>query len=791
MTPLEPRKGPAFWCGLLIFGVLFAQFSAAQRPLVRKTEGTLQLNFPNTPVSAILPYYEKLTGKKIIRDGNLEGINVSITSDSKLTKEEAIRFIDSALLLNGYAILPFDDSTLKIINYTAGKSIRAQELPVITDPSQIPVSDQVVNYVMTLSYVTPEEAIATFSQIVTLNPYGAMTPLENANAIAITENTSLIRTLINFKNHVDIPPNNVIHQFVRLERADAERVAEIINGIIEKRIEVQKRQSSILPPASNVTKTAGKTPRSATGNLKPSVRNPVDDVGISIVPYERTNSILVVAPPSDFAYMKELIQSFDEPGDNVNFMKRKLHYVSVLDYMSSFYNALARGTDISEPEGLLESTGTSINTGLGNNQLTSLSRAPDIGGTNGNAASRDILGSPDEVGVPVSYMVGNTLLIGDPRANSLIVSGSPENIKTIERLIDEIDVQPMQVYLSTIIGQLTIGDDMNYSLNALQSLSTFNTPSGNKLSGAGSLFQGPDPTPNVGGLTSHGNFPAFGGLSLYGKFLWGKNNASASSMLRLFAKDSRFKILSRPSLYAQNNVKAVISSGQRIAIPTSTLTSAGGFNNGFAGAITSNIEFRDVVLKLEVIPLINSENEVTLKIAQVNDNIVGSQTISGNQIPTLSTQQLVTTVTLKNGETMVLGGLITERADQEVTGLPGVRRIPFLGRALGSTSIKESREEMLIFIQPHIINGVSPTPNDLERCRNSVMPEALAFGDPFPPHCELPRCETKNPNPESSSFKQRPFRFSSARKASPTVIAVPVETPKRFGFLKFRMKSKK
>lgn len=693
-------------------------------------EASLLVSFPNAPVTAILPYYEKLSGKKIVRDVNLGATNISIVTDSRLTRSEALKFIDNALLLNGYAMLPVDDKTLKIINFENGKALRAQELPVITNEGDIPDTVQVINYVMQLNHVTPNDAIDTFSNIVSLNSYGAMTALEKSNAIVITENTSIIRMLLSFKEFVDVPPSNVIHDFVKLDRADAERVAEIINQIIDQQVETGER---IAEGVVQVSAPVGETTPGAVNKSDGS--NPT---GISVVPYRRTNSILVVAPPADYAFIEDLIKSFDRPGENGSFLTRKLQFVSVLDYMTSFYNALSRGTDIvqgeNSPEGGMTAPG-------GNGQpvpeLASFDRGMSGGSSSGfgdMGVTRDLLGSPDDVGSPVSYTVGNTLLIGDPQANTLIVSGSPENIDVINRLIDELDVQPRQVYLSTVIGQLTIGDDLDYSFNALQTLATHTTPSGNLLSAAASIFNGVDAQPNVGGLNNSGSFPnAFKGLSLYGRFQWGQDGAGVNSMLRLFARDSNFKILSRPSIYAQNNVKATISSGQRIAIPTSTLTSGVGFENGLGGAITSNIEFRDVVLKLEVIPLINSDNQVTLKIAQVNDNVVGSQTISGNEIPTLSTQELITTVTINDGETIVLGGLITERADESVTGLPGIRRIPILGRALGSTTKTTSREETLIFIQPHIIDGANQlTPTDLERGRSVVLDETLAFAEPEP-----------------------------------------------------------
>ncbi len=752
------NKNQAVGLGLglvLSFSALLAQ----DAPL---GEDSLMVNFPNAPVSAILPYYEKLSGKKIIRDGNLGATNVSIITDSRLTKTEALQFIDSALLLNGYAILPVDEKTLKIIHFEGGKSLRAQELPVVTDEAALKDNGQVVNYVMQLDHVAPEDAIATFSNIVALNPYGAMTALDRSNAIVITESTAIVRMLLNFKKFIDVPPNKMVHDFVKLERADAERVAEIINTVIEQRAS----GGEALP--GNVAQVSGEAGGGAAAEAAPAASGgdaAAESVGITVVPYRRTNSILVVAPTADFAFVEELIQSFDRPGENENFFTRRLQYVSVLDYMSSFYNALARGTDIAQEEGGLQGGGPAPAGGGGGGdsgaEFASFDRSSSSSssGFGGGAVARDLLGNPDDVGTPVSYTIGNTLLIGDPQANSLVVSGSPENITVIERLIDQIDVQPRQVYLSTVIGQLTIGDDLDYSLNALQTLATLQTPSGNLLSGAASFFNGRDSIPDVSDLDDRRGFSnGFGGLSLYGKFDWGADGAGVNGMLRVFARESNFKILSRPSIYAQNNVKATISSGQRIAIPTSTLTSGVGFDNGLGGAITSNIEFRDVVLKLEVIPLINSDNQVTLKIAQVNDNVIGSQSISGNEIPTLSTQELITTVTIDGGETVVLGGLITERADESVTGLPGIRRIPLLGKVLGSTDKSTSREEMLIFIQPHIIDGNNHgSPTDLERGRSDILDKTLAFAEPTP---ETLRAEPVKPEPQKRFFN---FRMNSQK----------------------------
>ncbi|RFC45359.1 MAG: Type II secretory pathway component GspD/PulD [Verrucomicrobia bacterium] len=681
------------------------------------------IEFPNSPVAAILPFYERLTGKRIIRDAKLEGTEISITSSEPLTKAEAVGFIESALLLNGYALVPVDARTLKVINYEAGKSPRSQGLPVVVSPEGLPEGEGIVNYVMTLDHVSPDDAARAFSQVVALNPYGAITPLNAASAVIITENTTVVRSLIQLKDHLDVPSSQVANEFLDLERADAEKIAEILTQLY-------------VPVDAGVPAVPAAAVGPPQGAAEMSV--PIVDgrAGVKVIAYRRTNSLLVIGRPVDLAYIRGLVESFDKPSDASNFLRRKLQYVSVVDYLPAFFNAIARNTDVEKRDDLLKPDE------LGD-------RAGDVeilegggGGTGGASGGfgggiyPDRLSEPEPFTAPQSFVVGNTLMIADPQANSLIVSGSPEHVEIIEKLIDEVDVQPKQVYLSTIIGQMTLGDELQYSLNAFKRFDNF-TPSGddggNLLGGGsfdtrgGSIVGALSPYRGVGAATGRG-------LSLLGSIIEG-DNAPIDVVLRVLTRDQNFRLLSRPSVYAQNNSKAIILSGQRIAVPTSTLTSVGGGfgGNDFPGSISSNIEYLDVVLKLEVVPLINSDDEVTLRIAQVNDTVVGQQVISGNVVPTLNTQELVTTITVPNAQTIVLGGLITERADDDRTGVPVIRRIPVLKSVVGSTDRVHRREELLIFIQPFIIDGkkIPSSPNEVEVGRSGSTIDTMKFGDPF------------------------------------------------------------
>jgi type II secretory pathway component GspD/PulD (secretin) len=196
--------------------------------------------------------------------------------------------------------------------------------------------------------------------------------------------------------------------------------------------------------------------------------------------------------------------------------------------------------------------------------------------------------------------------------------------------------------------------------------------------------------------TALGSFPNQTGLSLYGKI-----GNSLAAYVNLLSSSDDFTVLSRPSIFVKNNGIGTISSGRRIAIPTSS--------NQFSGnGVSTNIDYRDVVLKLEVIPLVNSDKEITLQIALVSDNVVGSTAIENlGDIPEIATRELLTTVTVPNNQTIVLGGLITTNDTETVTGIPLLSDIPGLGRLFSTKTKGVDREELMIFIQPSIVNSNS------------------------------------------------------------------------------------
>jgi len=346
--------------------------------------------------------------------------------------------------------------------------------------------------------------------------------------------------------------------------------------------------------------------------------------------------------------------------------------------------------------------------------------------SSGLGSRADVISGPSEDNAPVSVLVGKTRVIADPMANCILVIGPKESIDKATGLLDKLDRKPAQVYLATVIGQLTLTDGMTSGIDYVSGLSR--AGDGTNFT-AGGFTNRTDILGGVNGagraindLRNNAITTAFGpasGLNLYGAV-----GDSLEIFVTALETNRNFKILSRPSVFALNNKKAVITSGRQIPVPSQQTTFAN--NNAAQGNTTTTIEYRDVVLKLEVVPLINSEGEVTLTIAQVNDTVVGTQLVQPNEVPIIGTEQLVTTVTVPDRNTIVLGGLISEENTKDKQGLPILGRIPGLGKLFRTDTDSKVRKELIVFIQPQVVKddfGVRTTSLN-EDLRTKVGAEA-------------------------------------------------------------------
>jgi len=209
--------------------------------------------------------------------------------------------------------------------------------------------------------------------------------------------------------------------------------------------------------------------------------------------------------------------------------------------------------------------------------------------------------------------------------------------------------------------------------------------------------------------------------------------------VHLLESTNRFRVISRPTVFTSNNKKAIIASGQEVPVPVNSLSNV---NSGLIGqqnvaSVSSSIEYKKVVLQLEVVPLINSEKEVSLDILQKIDSIVpgGNVNISGNSVPTIDTRYIRTNVSAGNGSTIILGGLIEDQKQKNYQGFPYLSRIPLLGAAFRSTASGKQRRELIILMCPE----VTLTKLDLYRLRQKWENTHTHFG-PELDQAECPDC---------------------------------------------------
>ena len=720
-----------------------------------------EIQYPQTPLRFILQDYETVSGLKIVKDQTILDLPISIETVHPIAdKAEWLDFMERAMLMNGIALVPVSRDLIKAVSWLQ-KAPGHEGVQTYANEIDLPDGEVVVNYVMKLTYITTDEAARIFQEVTktaTGVNYAGITQVPDANLILISDNVLIVKQLIELQKKIDVRPELVKTEVFQLLRADVETVSAAINDILNQQ-QQQRSSSSGNTGGRRVSTPATSRNASAppgTGGAAAAAPSPTGGPGASqpivVYPDIRTNRLIVIARPLDVTYIKNLVDQLDAEVEVKRFINRQLSHISVELVIPVLESALSLQAD---PASTQSGLGGGSSLGGGRNNTSGFGQnsrggggfntggrnsggfgstsgrgrntggSGGIGGGAGGASNGSIFGDQD-LG-PLSSSVGKSLLIADPKINTIIASGPPEDLRLINTILDEIDVKPRQVYLSTIIGQVTLGNNLNWGLDLLHRVQDYQV--GGRTVRSGGLFQTGDGSNiiDLDSLDAVSAFPKVGGLNVYGQI-----GDYVNAYLRALESTNKFEVLSRPTIYIRNNRVGVISSGQAVAVPSSTQSS---FTGGSVGTgLISNIQYRDVVLELQVQPLINSDDEITLKIRQVNDDIIGSQNIQGTDVPTIGTQELETEVTVPNKSTIVLGGLITESRNDGRDGLPILVHVPLLKHLFGETTKETNRQELLIFIQPHIINNTSDLVQaNLEQTEtNRVTRSALEFGKKRP-----------------------------------------------------------
>jgi general secretion pathway protein D len=285
-------------------------------------------------------------------------------------------------------------------------------------------------------------------------------------------------------------------------------------------------------------------------------------------------------------------------------------------------------------------------------------------------------------------VLGNTKIIADERTNSLLIFASKGDFVMISNIIEKLDVVLAQVLIEGLVLEVGLNDSEEYGISYLQRKKKL----GGGAQGAGALIND-TPAGDVDSITDLST-NLFGGFSYFVR--WG----DFSVALKAAADDGRVSVLSRPRIQTSHAVEANLFVGETRPYPTSS--QFGGVYGNYA-----SIQQLQIGITLSVLPLINPDGLVVMDIRQKIQDVGDPVSIQGvGEVPSTIDREANAKVAVKDGDTIVLGGLISSEKRKSKQGVPFLKDIPVLGWLFRSSNQSSRRRELMVFIRPTVL----PTP---------------------------------------------------------------------------------
>ncbi len=649
----------------------------------------LPMSFQGSPVNAVLEFYGRLTCRSVIQAPNIQG-QVWFNSASALTIGEAIQALDTVLAINGIAVLPVGEKFLKVVQIATAKS---EGPPVgVGTGAKLPAADGLVTQIIPLKFAEAAEAAQAIQPY--LHAYGQLLPLPKSNSLLITDTSQNINQMLEIIKYIDQPSAlRVETKVYTIKYAKAADVASRLQQIVQEAQQMGAAASTPTPPQPNqppqprvLTRRTPETGGSAGGEAGSVVEGKV-----ILSADERTNKIFILSRPSNFDFFDRLISELDakvEP--DVITKVIPLQYASAED-VSGQLSALISGGSFT-PASRTRTSGTTQPTGSRTPPPPSVPSPVASSGGGGQAAGLFEFGE-------------GVRILPDPRTNSLLVMATKSDMERLEQLVASIDTAVAQVVIEVVIAEVKLGNNLNVGVSALKRMFTEGKVTQTGTTGTPGGTPGPTDLKSLGselfsGIVSNAApialGAATGGLSYYATF----NNLKLDAAVQLVAGSSRFKVLSRPVIQTQHNQEANIIVGESRPVITSSVSD---INSSASTAVRSNVEFKDIAIELKVTPRINPDGYVTMEIEQKINDVGGNVKVNGTDIPIITKREAKSSVAVRDGSTIVLGGLIKEDKTIAETKVPFLGDIPLLGTLFKTKSTDKNRTELIVFIRPVVI----------------------------------------------------------------------------------------
>lgn len=599
-------------------------------------------------IDGILAALETHTGRAVIRPGTLPvapgGYSLKL---SHIPRSELVLALETLLALNQIGVIPLGERFIKVVPLSL---VRAETPEFISGSTlDLPPSSKIATKLYQLTFLRVGEFFNQgLNLMLTPGIGGGVVILEKANAALITDTVSNLQRLEQLINALDKP---------------------MANGFVPKFYTVRSAKASDL-----VTK------------LHTLLSGPIQNQIGSATTYnadDRTNQVIVLADPREQAFFEDLIQKLDVKADpNTHNEVIYLKHADAKD-VTTLLSALISGQNAATQK----VAGQSVRPG--ELMTTPTPPAPQ-------PANPAIPSALQALGVTTNVFSNLMTIQPDERSNSVVVSGTVDDIRLLKELIDKLDIALAQVRIQVIIAEVTLKDT---DISGITSLGlTVGTDS----------IHGTHITNWAGGGTAPagGTAPLTPGTSISG---WDFTNGVVNPLAFNAAfnptssgQKSVVHVLQAPVIVTAHNKPAEVIVGEQDPIINGGQSAATGVGaTGLASSFTST--YQNIAVDLNVTPLIGDNGDIQLTIDQKVDDVINSVSIGGFPQPVIGHREVKSFLTVKDGQMIVLGGLQKTKKSSSHNKIGFLFEIPIISQLLGGHNDDLERTELLFFIRPHVI----------------------------------------------------------------------------------------
>jgi general secretion pathway protein D len=607
----------------------------------------------------VVDLLEQLTDKIILRRQDLPVTKINFNSRGPIKKAEAILALESLLSLNGIMLTDMGGRFLKAV--PASNPSTQVPTMILGSTKYLPSSQQIYAKLFKLNYLVADQ---TTTSLITpfLSPNHNLTIYPKSNALLITD------ALVNLQRTEDILKENDQPQairesveFIKLEFVQAKDMEGQLRSLIDGSLK------SYLQGNTNIT---------------------VD---------ERTNQLILVTHPANLALIQSVIDNIDIDAAPLTasevFPLKQAKAEDVVKIIDEIITGQRKSRE--DDAKTANAKPSSANPGPIPNANASASKSTS---QNANANSNASLQFSEFVG-----------LSADERINAIVAYGTQQDLKTLETLIQKIDIPLPQVRIEAIITEVRLTEKQatgltNFLVNYKGDGSLDTDANAIKEFSFGNYIE---TTNSQGNETTQSITNPY----LKNTVALADGKFSFSGILELAESDSDVKVLSTPSIVVSHNEEGVINVSESRPIVTGSQTTLNSSN------VRSNIEFRDIGIQLEVTPLIGADGSIQMEINQSADSISGTTSIDGNDQPIIGKREANSTITVNDKQIAILAGLQQNEVSDKGNYFPLIGRLPVLKKILSGTSKSYNRTELIIFIRPTIIRN----PNQSQDLTNEII----------------------------------------------------------------------